>query len=108
MEEKNQIKVDKSTIKQAIELVSELSLDEDDFNKIIDLFAPTLEKSEIKELIESIQNLKEVSEEDDVETIMKKISEKIDTSILIKLLHTIIKNEKLVDGIQDIFLDKLV
>ena len=100
--------ITKNSLNQSIELISELNLNEEDYEKIFDKFKLILENREIKDTIENVSNIPGLRNENDLEAIMKKLSSDLDLSDLNKLLKDIIKNEELIDFIQDLFLEKLI
>jgi len=100
--------ITKNSLNQSIELISELNLNEEDYEKIFDKFKLILENREIKETIENVSNIPGLRNENDLKAIMKKLSSDLDLSDLNKLLKDIIKNEELIDFIQDLFLEKLI
>ncbi|HEY0087638.1 MAG TPA: hypothetical protein VGB37_02275 [Candidatus Lokiarchaeia archaeon] len=100
--------ITKNFLKESIELISELKLDEADYNKIFEKFEIILNDSKIKGLIEETTKSTNNENERDLINVMKTIVEKINLSDLSYLLEKIIKNEELVDFIQDLFLEKLV
>jgi len=100
--------ITKNSLKESIELISELKLDEADYNKIFEKFEIILNDSKIKGLIEETTKSTNNENERDLINVMKTIVEKINLSDLSYLLEKIIKNEELVDFIQDLFLEKLV
>ncbi len=100
--------ITKNSLKESIELISELKLDEADYNKIFEKFEIILNDSKVKGLIEETTKSTNAENERDLINVMKTLAEKIDLSDLSYLLEKIIKNEELVDFIQDLFLEKLV
>lgn len=100
--------ITKNSLNQSIELISELNLNEEDYEKIFDKFKLILENREIKDTIENVSNIPGLRNENDLKAIMKKLSSDLDLSDFNKLLKDIIKNEELIDFIQDLFLEKLI
>ena len=100
--------ITKNSLNQSIELISELNLNEEDYEKIFDKFKLILENREIKDTIENVSNIPGLRNENDLKVIMKKLSSDLDLSDFNKLLKDIIKNEELIDFIQDLFLEKLI
>ena len=100
--------ITKDSLKQSIELISELNLNDDDYAKIFEKFKLMLNNSEMKETIKKISGIREIEKENDLKTIMKTLINKIRLSDLNQLLGNIVKNEDLIDFIQDLFLEKLI
>lgn len=100
--------ITKDSLNQSIELISELNLNDDDYEKIFEKFKLMLNNSEMKEAIKKFSGIKEIEKENDLKTIMKTLTNKIRLSDLNHLLGNIVKNEDLIDFIQDLFLEKLI
>ena len=100
--------ITKDSLNQSIELISELNLNDDDYAKIFEKFKLMLNNSEMKETIKKISGIREIEKENDLKTIMKTLINKIRLSDLNQLLGNIVKNEDLIDFIQDLFLEKLI
>ena len=100
--------ITKDSLNQSIDLISELNLNEEDYEKIFDQFKVILENEEIKEVINKTSNTKELKDENDLKSIMKKIANTFDVADMSKFLKIITSNEKLLDFIQDLFLEKLI
>ena len=100
--------ITKDSLNQSIELISELNLNDDDYEKIFEKFKLMLNNSEMKEAIKELSGIREIEKENDLKTIMKTLTNKIRLSDLNQLLGNIVKNEDLIDFIQDLFLEKLI
>ena len=100
--------ITKDSLNQSIELISELNLNDDDYEKIFEKFKLMLNNSEMKEAIKRFSGIREIEKENDLKTIMKTLTNKIRLSDLNQLLGNIVKNEDLIDFIQDLFLEKLI
>ena len=100
--------ITKDSLNQSIELISELNLNDDDYEKIFENFKLMLNNSEMKEAIKKISGIREMEKENDLKTIMKTLTDKIRLSDLNQLLGNIVNNEDLIDFIQDLFLEKLI
>ncbi|MGQ4873763.1 MAG: hypothetical protein ACP6IY_06795 [Promethearchaeia archaeon] len=97
----------KRDLNKSIELVSEIELDENDFEQIFNKFANFLNKQEIIQRIK--ENVKkEIKENDKIEELMRKIVKKLKEDDLNELLNILMKNESLIEFIQDLFLEKLL
>ena len=59
-------------------------------------------------MIENVSNIPGLRNENDLKEIMKTLSSDLDITDLNELLKSIIKNEELIDFIQDLFLEKLI
>ncbi|MFX1394626.1 MAG: hypothetical protein ACFFAH_13760 [Promethearchaeota archaeon] len=100
--------ITKDTLNQSIELISELNLNEDDYENIFEKFNLMMENPDIKEILEKISGFHDIEKENDLKAIMKKIIDIMKLSDLNQLLGNIIKNEDFIDFIQDLFLEKLI
>ncbi|TFG23919.1 MAG: hypothetical protein EU529_05835 [Promethearchaeota archaeon] len=100
--------ITKDSLNQSIELISELNLNDEDYEKIFEKFKLMLNNSEMKEAIKKFSGVREIEKENDLKTIMKTLINKIRLSDLNQLLGNIVKNEDLIDFIQDLFLEKLI
>lgn len=100
--------ITKDNLSQSIELISELNLDEEDYKKIFEKFNLMLENSEIKETVEKVSEIHNLKNDEDLKEIMKRLTHDLEISDLNKILNSIIKNEELLDFIQDLFLEKLI
>jgi len=100
--------ITKDSLNQSIELISELNLNDDDYEKIFEKFKLMLNNSEMKEAIKKFSGIREIEKENDLKKIMKTLTNKIRLSDLNQLLGNIVKNEDLIDFIQDLFLEKLI
>ncbi len=99
--------ITKDSINQSIELISELNLNEEDYEKIYENFKLILKNPEIKKIFGTISEISEIDNDSDLNLLMKKLSNHLSLNDLNFLLEKIIKNEELVDFIQDLFLEKL-
>ncbi|TFF87784.1 MAG: hypothetical protein EU548_09790 [Promethearchaeota archaeon] len=100
--------ISRNLLDQSIELTSDLNLNEKDYEKIFEKFKLILENGDVKNLIENVSNKDEFKNEDDLKMMMKELSNAINLADLNKLLNNIIKNEELIDFIQDLILEKLI
>ena len=100
--------ITKDSLNQSIELISELNLNDDDYEKIFEKFKLMLNNSEMKEAIKKISGIREIEKENDLKAIMKKLTNKIRLSDLNQLLGNIVENEDLIDFIRDLFLERLI
>jgi len=99
--------ITKDSINQSIELISELNLTEEDYEKIFENFKLILKNPEVKKIFGTISEISEIDNDSDLNLLMKKLSNHLSLNDLNFLLEKIIKNEELVDFIQDLFLEKL-
>jgi len=100
--------ITKKTINQSIDFFSELDLDNEDFEAIYEKFQFLLENDDIQEILSKISKLQKINKESDLKTIMKEMIRNLDIEDINALLTKIIKNEPLIDFIQDLFLEKLL
>lgn len=100
--------IEKKNLNQSIELISELNLDEEDFDKIFENFNEIMSNPDINKIIKKILGFSELEEENDLIPLMKKLSDKLSINELNLLLGKVIKNEGFVNFIQDLFLEKLL
>jgi len=100
--------ITKDNLSQSIELISELNLDDEDYKKIFEKFNTMLENSDIKETVEKVSKIHDLKNDEDLKEIMKRLTHDFEISDLNKIVNSIIKNEELLDFIQDLFLEKLI
>ena len=100
--------ITKKTLNQSIDFFSELDLDNNDFEMIYEKFRFLLENDEMQKIFSKISKIQEIETECDLKAIMKELIRNLDLSDLNALLTKIIKNEPLIDFIQDLFLEKLL
>ena len=96
--------ITKKTLNQYIDFFSELDLDNNDFEMIYEKFRFLLENDEMQKIFSKISKIQEIETECDLKAIMKELIRNLDLSDLNALLTKIIKNEPLIDFIQDLFL----
>ena len=101
-------KITKNNLERSIDLISELSFEEEDYENIFEKFKELLKKSNNYELFKKISEIKELENESGLPIIMKKLLSTFSIEELNNLLRDIIKNEEFVDYIQDLFLEKLI
>ena len=100
--------ITKKTLNQSIDFFSELDLDNKDFETIYEKFRFLLENDEMQEIFLKISKIQKIETEIDLKAIMKELIRNLDLDDLNALLTKIIKNEPLIDYIQDLFLEKLL
>jgi len=100
--------ITKKTLNQSIDFFSELDLDNKDFETIYEKFKYLLESDEIREIFLKISKIQNIKTENNLKNIMKELISNLDLTDLNILLTKIIKNEPLIDYIQDLFLEKLL
>ena len=100
--------ITKDNLNQSIELISELNLNEDDYENIFEKFNLILKNPDIREIVEKVLGFQDIEKENDLKAIMKKLIDIMKLSDLNQLLGDIIKNEDFIDFIQDLFLEKLI
>lgn len=98
--------ITKKSLRQSIDLISELKLDDSDLHNIFSNFRSLLDKPAINE---KIKNISEITDDTlDMKEVMKLIIEKLSIEELNLMMGELIKDEGLVDYIQDLFLEKLL
>ena len=100
--------ITKKTLNQSIDFFSELDLDNKDFETIYEKFRFLLENDEMQEIFLKISKIQKIETESDLKAIMKELIRNLDLADLNALLTKVIKNEPLIDYIQDLFLEKLL
>jgi hypothetical protein len=100
--------ITKKNLEQSIELISELSFKEEDYDNIFENFKCYLKNSENEELFKKISEIKGLENERGLANIMRKLSTNLSIYELNTFLKEIIKNDEFVDFIQDLFLEKLI
>ena len=98
----------KNQIISVVDLISYLRLTNLDINVIFEKFKSIIDNPEVNEFIEYINQLEDIKDEYDLETIIKYISENVNLDRLNLILVYILKDEYFVDFIQDLFLEKLL
>ena len=100
--------VTKNSLERSMGFISELELNEEDYENIFKKFKPILKNQAIKNKIDILEEVEENDSPIDLETMTKKILEKISIQDLKFILEKIIKNEDLTNYIQDLILEKLI
>jgi hypothetical protein len=100
--------IKKDSLNQSIEIISDIKLNEADLENIFEEFKFILNNSDLSGILEKVSNLDELLKERDLKTIMKELSRSLSLNELNQLLERVIKNEKFVDFIQDLFLEKIL
>ena len=100
--------VTKNSLERTIGFISELELNEEDYENIFKKFKPILKNQAIKNKLEILEEIEEGDSPIDLETMTKKILDKISIQDLQFILDKIIKNEDLTNSIQDLILEKLI
>ena len=100
--------ITKKNLNQSIDFFSELELENEDFESIYEKFKFLLENNDMQNVLLKISKLQSITIESDLKTIMKEMISNLDIEDLNALLAKIIKNEPLLDFIQDLFLEKLL
>ncbi len=98
----------KDAINKSIDMISDIKLSEDDYNNIFEQFKEILNNNEVDKIMEIISKISRDKESIDLKTIMKNLATNIPLNDLNLLLNKVIKNEKFIDYIQDLFLEKLM
>lgn len=100
--------VTKNSLERTIGFISELELNEEDYENIFKKFKPILKNQAIKNKLDILEEIEEGDSPIDLETMTKKILDKISIQDLKFILEKIIKNEDLTSFIQDLILEKLI
>jgi len=100
--------VTKNSLERTIGFISELELNEEDYENIFKKFKPILKNQAIKNKLDILEEIEEGDSPVDLETMTKKILDKISIQDLKFILEKIIKNEDLTNFIQDLILEKLI
>lgn len=100
--------VTKNSLERTIGFISELDLNEEDYENVFKKFKPILKNQAIKNKLEILEEIEEGDSPIDLETMTKKILDKISIQDLKFILEKIIKNEDLTNFIQDLILEKLI
>ena len=100
--------VTKNSLERTIGFISELELNEEDYENIFKKFKPILKNQAIKNKLDILEEIDEGNSPIDLETMTKKILDKISIQDLKFILEKIIKNEDLTNFIQDLILEKLI
>ena len=100
--------VTKNSLERTIGFISELELNEEDYENIFKKFKPILKNQAIKNKLDILEEIEEGDSPIDLETMTKKILDKISIQDLKFILEKMIKNEDLTTFIQDLILEKLI
>ena len=100
--------VTKNSLERTIGFISELDLNEEDYENVFKKFKPILKNQAIKNKLDILEEVEEDDSPIDLETMTKKILDKISIQDLQFILDKIIKNEDLTNSIQDLILEKLI
>ena len=82
-------------------------LDEKDFKEVFEKFKIVLDNSEACEVLKKVLEIEECNNENDLKQILKKLLKILTLSEIDLFLEKVAKNEKLVEFIQDYWLEKL-
>ncbi len=100
--------VTKNSLERTIGFISELELNEEDYENIFKKFKPILKNQAIKNKLDILVEVEEDDSPIDLEAMTKKILDKISIQDLKFILEKMIKNEDLTTFIQDLILEKLI
>ncbi len=100
--------ITKKNLNQSLDFLTDINFDEEDYERIYEKFKIILEIPEIKKILKNVSGINEIETEGDFKNILKYLIEKINVKDLNEILKKIIKNETLIDYIQDLFLEKLL
>jgi hypothetical protein len=100
--------VTKNSLERTIGFISELELNEEDYENIFKKFKPILKNQAIKNKLDILEEVEEDDSPIDLEAMTKKILDKISIQDLKFILEKMIKNEDLTTFIQDLILEKLI
>ncbi len=95
-------------LNKSIEIISDIKLSEDDYNNIFEQFKEILSNKEFEDVLKIIPQEPRDKELIDLKMIMKNLAKNIPLNEFNVLLSNIIKNEKFINYIQDLFLAKLL
>ena len=98
-------KITKKSLVQSIDLISELDLNENDLNNLYSKFKKILDKPEIETKLGLI---KELEGNQDLKSIMNLVVDTLSLDELNLIMEDLIKDEDLIDYVQDLFLEKLL
>ena len=98
----------KKALNQSLDIISELNLDEEDCENIFAKFDNVLNAPEIKAKLQKVLENKNSIKEMDINSLMTFLVSNLQFDDLKLLLENVIKNESLVDFIQDLFIEKIV
>jgi len=100
--------ITKNSLERTIGFISEIKLDEEDYESIFKKFEPILKNQAIRNKLVKLEEINEDADSIDLETMIKKILDKMSVKDLRFILKKIIKNEALTNSIQDLILEKLI
>ena len=98
--------INEKSLKQAIGFISELDFNNEDYNQLYEIISPIFEDKTLKEKLKNVMGENETG---DLNEIMNLLIENLNIKKdMLPLLEKIIKDPKIVDSIQDMFLEKLI
>lgn len=101
--------ITKNNLNKAMEFISELNFDDDDYEKIFNKFKLILQNPETIEIFKKISKIQDITKETaDLNLIVKNLSDSVNLDDLNSVLSKLTKNEELINFIQDLFLEKLL
>jgi chorismate mutase len=100
--------ISEENLEKSIKLISEFTLDEEDYNEIYERVRDVLKNSNIKEKLREVSEQNQDIEDDDLPSVIKKIMKDLDIIELNNLLKEIMKNDEFMDFIQDLLIEKLL
>ena len=100
--------ITKKTLDQSLTFFKELNFEESDYEKIMEKFKKFFEDPGNKKILKDFLLTKNLTPSETLLNIMKKIIENNNITYFNLLLQKLLKNDKLIDEIQDIFLEKLL
>jgi len=100
--------VTKDSLERTLGFISELDLNEEDYENIYKKFKPILKNQAIKTKLDTLEEIEEDDSSSDLESMTKKILDKMNITDLKFILEKMMKNEDLTNFIQDLILEKLI
>lgn len=100
--------ITKKNLDKAIELISEFTFDDEEYDLIFKKIIENLDDLQVKQLTQKLSNFKEIEEEENLKKILEIISKNMPKEDLENFLEKILTKQDIVDFIQDLFIEKLI
>lgn len=104
----NTIKITKENLNRALEYFFDLNFTDGEYNKMFNKLKPILKCSKTTEISKKTSKAAVITDKMDFKSIVKNLSEKLNSDDLSPILNKLIKNEELVNFIQDLILEKML
>lgn len=101
--------ITKESLEQSVDLISDIELNDEDYKGIYDKFSNFLSTKEFNDILKKISDVSNNNNSsEDIGELMRTLLDNLKIEDINLILKRIIKNEELIDYIQDLFLEKLI